>query len=281
MRKIAVFMLASFWIFSALALPSSPEKDLRITLAERQIQDLSLEGLSVVFYVKITNSSDSVYYISDTSYRFVVNQRDYVRLETPLENKIRIDASSDTFLSFPLKITYSHLFQAVSGIEQEDKAICYLAGTMRFTDGRKEKGRLPFAFSGEFPLFKEPKIELLSLDINDMTIGGADLSLKVRFTNRNGFELFVDRISYQLHLRNKPIGEGQIGGDKNIDSQGDKVFSLPMLLNFFEVGIDLHDILHQDSVLCRFSGQLKVRTIWGELDIPFEKSESVSIAEIP
>ncbi len=114
-----------------------------------------------------------------------------------------------------------------------------------------------------------------------MTIGGADLSLEVRFANKNGFELFVDSISYRLHLRDKPIGEGKIGGDKNIDGRGAKVFSLPLLLNFFEVGKDVHDILRQDSVLCRFSGQLKVRTIWGRLMIPFEKSERVSIARTP
>ena len=281
MRKIICFLLASFWVFMGLAAPNSLEKDIRVSLEEKQIQDLSLAGLSLVFYVKITNSARSPYYLSGYNYRFVVNQIDYVRLETLLENKIKIDPLSDTLLSFPLKITYSHLFQAVEGIELEDKAASYLAGTMRFSDGRKEKGKLPFAFSGEFPLFKKPETGLLSLRVNDMTIGGADLSLEVQFANRNGFELFVDSISYSLQLGEKKIGEGKINGDKNINSRGEKVFSLPLLLNFFEVGKDVYDILHQPSVPCHFSGELKVRTIWGKLDIPFEKRERVSIARIP
>lgn len=279
-KKICLF-LSFFWIFVGFTIPSSLTKDLKISLEEKQIQDLSISGLSLVFYIKITNTSRSIYYFSGYDYRFVVNQKEYIRVDTPMSNGIRIDPSSDTLLSFPLKITYSLLFQEVEGIEKEDKATCYLAGAMRFSDGRKEKGKLPFSFSGEFPLFKNPEIECLSLDVNDLTIGGADLSFEVRFKNRNGFELFVDSIKYALQLGEKPIGEGKISGDKNIKSRTDKVFSLPLLLNFFEVGKDVYNILHQPSALCRFSGELKVRTVWGTLNIPFDKRERVSISRIP
>lgn len=279
-KKICLF-LSFFWIFVDFAIPNSLTKDLKISLEEKQIQDLSISGFSLVFYIKITNTSRSIYYFSGYDYRFVVNQKEYIRLDTPMSNGIRIEPSSDTLLSFPLKITYSLLFQEVEGIEKEDKATCYLAGTMRFSDGRKEKGKLPFSFSGEFPLFKSPEIECLSLDVNDLTIGGADLSFEVRFKNRNGFELFVDSIRYALQLGEKPIGEGKISGDKNIKSRTDKVFSLPLLLNFFEVGKDVYNILHQPSALCRFSGELKVRTVWGTLNIPFDKRERVSISRIP
>lgn len=279
-KKICLF-LSFFWIFVGFAIPNSLTKDLKISLEEKQIQDLSISGFSLVFYIKITNTSRSIYYFSGYDYRFVVNQKEYIRVDTPMSNGIRIEPSSDTLLSFPLKITYSLLFQEVEGIEKEDKATCYLAGTMRFSDGRKEKGKLPFSFSGEFPLFKSPEIECLSLDVNDLTIGGADLSFEVRFKNRNGFELFVDSIKYALQLGEKPIGEGKISGDKNIKSRTDKVFSLPLLLNFFEVGKDVYNILHQPSALCRFSGELKVRTVWGTLNIPFDKRERVSISRIP
>lgn len=279
-KKICLF-LSFFWIFVGFVIPSSLTKDLKISLEEKQIQDLSISGLSLVFYIKITNTSRSIYFLSGYDYRFVVNQKEYISLDTPMSNEIRVEPSSDTLLSFPLKITYSLLFQEVEGIEKEDKATCYLAGTMRFSDGRKEKGKLPFSFSGEFPLFKSPEIECLSLDVNDLTIGGADLSFEVRFKNRNGFELFVDSIRYFLQLGEKPIGEGKISGDKNIKGRTDKVFSLPLLLNFFEVGKDVFNILHQPSALCRFSGELKVRTVWGILNIPFDKRERVSISRIP
>ena len=261
---------------------ASVEKDLAISLSESQIQDLSLQGLSLVFYVKIANSSSKDYYLSGYEYRFVVNQTDYIQLKTGLEeNKIKIDALKDNFISFPIKITYVHLFQVVKGLENQDKVSCYLTGIMNFSDGQKEKGKLPFAFSGEFPLFKPPDIAILKLKINNMTIGGADLNVDVKLTNNNGFELMVDKITYKLQLQTKPIGQGEIKGDKNIKSHQSRTFGLPLLLNFFEVGKEVYDILCQSEAICHFQGEMEVQTVWGKVTIPLDKVERVIISRIP
>ncbi|MFP4082854.1 MAG: LEA type 2 family protein [Candidatus Aminicenantes bacterium] len=264
------------------AVNASLEDDLSISLEERQIQDLGLSGLNLVFYIKIKNSSPSAYYLSGYHYRLVVDHTEYIRMEMPLAGQmIRIDPASSTLLSFPLKITYAHLFQVVKGASEKDKALCYLSGAMRFSDGRREKGKLAFAFSGEFPIFKLPEVECLSIQVNDITIGGAELSFEARFKNRNGFELLVDSISYTVQLGEKPIGEGRIRGDKNMESRAEKDFSLPLLLNFFEVGRDVYDLLHQPSAVCRFTGELKCRTVWGRVTIPFDKQDKVIISRKP
>lgn len=281
MRKKTYIFLVFFLAFGILARSSSLKKDLKISLEEKQIQNLTTQGLNLVFYVKISNFSRSVYYFSGYDYRFVVNHREYIHLESLLESKIKIDALSDTLLSFPIKITYSHLFRTIEGLEQENKALCYLTGTMKFSNGRRKKGKLNFAFSGEFPIFKKPEIEFIKLRVNDLTIGGADLDFEVQFKNNNGFELLVDNITYALQLGGKTIGKDKISGHKNIKSRSNKIFSLPLLLNFFEVSQDVRGILQQTSALCRFSGEIKVRTIWGSLNIPFDKKERISISRIP
>jgi len=79
-------------------------------------------------------------------------------------------------------------------------------------------------------------------------------------------------------LGEKRVGEGVISGDKNIESRGGRVFSIPLLLNFFEVGKEVYNLLHQASALCRISGEIEVRTAWGRIKIPFDKSEKVTIS---
>jgi len=273
--------LLFLWAFASSALPISLREDLSISLEEKKIKDLSDSGLLLVFYVNISNSSSSPYYLSSYDYRFVVNQKEYFRLSKSLEEYIRIEARGKTLLSFPLKITYGHLFRIVEGIENENKAQCYLTGAMNFSDGRKEKGRLPFAFSGEFPIFKKPEIEFLTLQVKEMTIGGADISFKMSFKNSNAFELLVDRIRYGFHLAGKSVGEGIISGDKNIESGEIKVFSIPFLLSFFEVGKEVYTQLLQPSAPCRFFGDIEVRTAWGYIKIPFDKSDKVTISRSP
>lgn len=281
LRKTLCFFLLFLWAFASSALPLSLRKDLSISLEEKKIKDLGVSGLFLIFYVNISNSSSSPYFLSSYDYRFVVNQKEYFRLSTPLEEYIRIEAKGNTLLSFPLKITYAHLFRAVEGIEKEDKVQCYLTGAMTFSDGRREKGRLPIAFSGEFPIFKKPEIEFLTLQVKEMTIGGADISFKVSVKNSNAFELLVDKIRYGFQLGGKPVGEGIISGDKNIEGGEIRVFSIPFLMSFFEIGKEVYIQLRQPSAICRFFGEIEVRTAWGYIKIPFDKSDKVTISRNP
>lgn len=278
LKKRISLWLALLMTFVSLAFPKSLEKDLSISLNAKRIRDFTVSGLSLVFYVNISNSSSSSYYLSKYDYRFVVNQQEYLRLQTSLSEQIEIGAKGNTLISLPVKITYAHLFEVVKEAEKFNKAQCYLTGGMTFSDGRREKGRLPVAFSGEFPIFKPPEADIVSLEVHAMTIGGADLTFEVSFKNSNVFELLVDRISYRLSLGEKPIGGGEIGGDKNIESLDAKVFSLPLLIEFYDVGKDVYNILHQPSALCRVKGEMVIRTIWGRLEIPFDKSKKIAVS---
>jgi len=281
LRKTLCFFLLFLWAFASSALPVSLRKDLSISLEEKKIKDLDVSGLFLIFYVNISNSSSSAYFLSSYDYRFVVNQKEYFRLSNSLEKYIRIEARGNTLLSFPLKITYANLFRVVEGIEKDDKAQCYLTGAMTFSDGRREKGRFPFAFSGEFPIFKKPEIEFLTLQVKEMTIGGADISFKMSFKNSNAFELLVDRIRYGFHVGGKSVGEGIISGDKNIESGEVRVFSIPFLMSFFEVGKEVYTQLREPSALCRFFGEIEVRTAWGYIKIPFDKSDKATVSRSP
>jgi len=276
-RKFYLFSVI-FLLLSSFTL-SRDLKDIEISLEEKRIQDLSPSGVTVVFYVNIKNSSSKPYYLSRYHYRFVVNQKEYLRLQTSLEEGIKVNAAGNTLIALPVKITYNLLFQTADELRKEDKALCYLIGELGFSDGRKEKGGIPFAFSGEFPIFEEPDIEFSALKLNDLTIGGADLNFEVKFTNKNGFELLLNRISFTLKFEGHMINEGTIPGDKTIESHGEKIFSLPLLLNFFEVGKDVSAVLQQPSMLCDFSGEIEVRTIWGKIKIPFYKTGTITITK--
>lgn len=276
-RKKACLFFSVFMLLSNLALARSLRDDIKISLEEHQIQDFSLSGLSLVFYVKIANSSSKLYYLSSYNYRFVVNQIEYIHLKTSLEGGLMINPGGSTFIALPVKITYELLFQNVSGIEEQDKAQCYLMGELGFSEGRRERGGLPIVFSGEFPIFKKPEVELVNLVIKAHTIGGADLAFNAEFINKNSYELFVDSIHYSIKLGGFLLSEGYISGDKNIEKHGKKPFSLPILLNFFEVSKDVSSILKQPSAVCQFSGEFDLRTIWGRLTIPFDKIEQIAL----
>jgi len=254
----------------------SAKKDLSITLKEQKALGLTSSGLVLSFHLNVANSSPSPYFLTRYFYRVLINQREYLNLETALDQPLVIEGGGATLISIPVKITYELLFQAIPGVDE--KASCDLSGELTFADSKKRQERVPVAVSGNFPIFKDPEVELLPLRIRDLTVGGSDLTFEVRLRNPNFFDFIVDRITYKLLLAGTTVSVGMLGGNKNIDARGDKVFSLPMLLDFFETGTGLLEALTKQSVPCQFSGEIEVDSIWGKLKVPFDKKGVLSLA---
>ena len=273
---LLVICLGCFPLVSAKQL----SRTVKATLLEKKVQNLSFSGLNLVFYVNITNSSSKPAYLIRYDYRFEVNQTEYLSLHKNVSGTFKIDPKKSTVISLPVKISYENLFQAIEGIEENDKANCYLAGGLTFSDGKKKVERISIAFSGDFPILKEPEIEFHAFEIKDLTIGGADLELKVIFKNKNGFELLVDKLKYKIKLGDISINEGSVSGNKNVDGKGSRVFSFPILFSFFEVGKEVYDILRQRSSMCYFSGEAEVKTAWGRVKIPIDIAEVITFSRV-
>ncbi len=270
---ILVILLAGFCFAGAL------DKDLSISLEVKQVENLSAKSLNYVFYLNIKNVSSKSYYLTRYRYRFVVDEREYLQLSTSLSEGVDIRPSATTMVAVPVKITYEHLFQTIDGISGMDSASCYLMGELFFSDGRKERGSLPIAFNGEFPIFRVPEVEILSLDANTISIAGADLDFHVKFINRNSFNLRVYKITYSLKFDGFLVDQGQIDGDKNIDARGEKVFMIHLLLNFFEVGKELYSVLQKSDLDAAFSGEIEFLTQWGRMQIPFSLNKKLLISK--
>jgi LEA14-like dessication related protein len=276
MKKISV--LICFLLLTAVLMPAKNIKDeIKITVEEKQVQELSPEGLNYVFYVNIFNSSDKTYNLSSYNYRFVVNQVEYLRLQNSLDGGLTIPSEGSTMIAVPVKITYALLFENVPGIEDLKSVPCFLMGELVFSEGRKEKGSIPVAFSGEFPIFKEPEINPEKVDLKTLTVGGAEVEVAMNIRNPNGFELKVERIRYEIAFGGHPVGEGVLYEEARIENRAEKVYSIPLLLNFFEVGKDVHGLLQGESLPCSISGEIEINTEWGFLSLPFTLQKNIPI----
>jgi LEA14-like dessication related protein len=254
------------------------DKDITISLELKQVENLSPLSLKYVFYINITNSSSRTYVLTRYRYRFVVEEKEYLQLYTAPSGGLELKAYGKTMIAIPVKITYEFLFQAIEEVRKKDTASCYLMGELFFGDGRRERGSLPIAFSGEFPIFKIPEVEILSLHANTVSIGGADLDLKVKLVNSNGFDLWVDDVVYNLKLGGYTVDGGRIEGDKDVKKKEEKIFSLHLLINFFDVGKDVYSILQKSEVNVSFSGEIEFRTDWGRMKIPFAEAQKIPLS---
>ncbi len=272
---------ACFLLSLALPLVISGSQRNTVTLAleDKIVKDLSSSGLTLAFHIGAANSSRNEKLLVSYRYRVFVNQREYLDMEVPLDQPLTVPAGEKLLIALPVKITYALLFQEVGVLE--DRAQCDIVGEMFFGDGGRREERVSFAFSGEFPIFHDPEVEFLPLQVKTLTVGGADVAFRPKFSNRNNFDLLINRISFRLFLGDKDVLSGEIPGDKTIPGSGEKVFALPVLIDFFEEGPEIRSMFETGRLPSRIVGDLEIASVWGKLLIPFDEQQDITIDRQP
>ena len=267
-----------FFLIAAGLMASPAKKNIVVSLERKEIRDMDSSGLILVFFLEIANSSRSSYSLGEYDYRVVVEGADYFALKTNLEAPILVEKDRTTRISLPIKITYADLLERVPAVADLPKASCYVTGLLMFADSRGRQEKILFAFSGDFPVFRDLEVEVKPLAVKTLTIGGAEFTLSFSFRNRNSFELTLGKLAYKFEVEGRTIAEGVMPGGKKIESQAEVVFSLPLMLDFFEVGREVFDSFQKPSAAFLLSGDSRVDSVWGEVKVSFAAKGDVQIS---
>ena len=280
MRKIVLFLSLLLAVLGA-ADARSAKRDLKITVQEKRVQNLSPQGLTLSFVLQVANSSSEPWLLASYDYRILVANAEFFRLQRTLDAPLAITPSSQTLISLPVRVTYDYLFQSFPAGRERDKLECTLVGGMFFAEEAGEKGeRVNVAMAGDFPVYKGLQTIILPLEIRAFSVGGVDLTFRAEIRNRNAFPVQVRGLSYRLEVGGKQVAGGKTACDGSLNPQTAWPFKLPLLLEFFEVGPELYSLLKKPEVGCRFSGEVLISIPWGEFSIPFDQKENTQVKRV-
>jgi LEA14-like dessication related protein len=273
-KRPASFLMLAALLAAEAAAPAGKD-DLILALKEKVIRNLSSAGLVLAFHIGVTNASSTARELVRYRYRVRINQTEYLNMTVSLEAPLAVPPERETLVALPIKISYDNLRAAVGPVEGQ--APCDVVGEMFFRNARGKEQKIAFAYSGEFPIFQDPEVDILPLKVNDLTVGGADVVFRPRFKNFNGYELIVDVIDFELYFAGHQVLAGPIPGDKSLPRVGEKIFSLPFLLDFFEAGEEVREAFTKEEFPCRFTGRIEIASVWGRLHIRFDKTQTLRL----
>ena len=270
---LGVFLAAS----AAPGSVAGAKDEITLELRQKVIKNLSSSGLILAFHVAVINPAQAPRELVRYRYRVRIDQKEYINTAVTLPQPLAVPAAGETLIALPVKITYDLLRQAIGPIEGQ--GLCDIVGEMYFLNERNREQKASFAFSGEFPIFKDPEVDLLPLDVLDLTVGGADVVFHPRFRNPNGYDLVVEAIDFELAFSGRIVLAGSISGDKSLPRTGEKTFSLPFLVDFFEAGESVRAGFAKDEFPCRFTGRITIASVWGQLVIPFDVTQALRLSK--
>ena len=282
MKRTCVQVLTGLAALSLLipaAQGRSLKKDLKISLQEKRVQGMSAEGLTLGFVLEVANSSPDPCRLAGYDYRVLVENAEFFRLDRTLEAPLDIAPSGRTLVSLPVKLTYAYLFDTNPGLINKEKLDCTLVGGLIFAEEGKKGERLNVAMTAHFPVFKGFRTLIRPLEVRGLSVGGSDLTFRAEFQNLSAFGLEVESIHYRLELAAKMVAQGRAGGGR-LEASGSTALTLPLLLEFFELGVDLFPLLQKSEADCRLSGELCILTPWGRHSVPFDQTLATAVRRV-
>jgi len=253
-------------------LAPAARRNIVLTLDKKEIRDVTSSGLVLVFQIEVANASSNAYSLSEYDYRVVVEGTDLFAWRTSLEEPIPVDKGSKARIALPIKISYAEVYKTIPAAEGKTKLNGYATGLMIFTDAKKRQEKVPFAFSGEFPVFQDVKITFQPIDVKILTIGGTEFVFSFSLRNPNDFELVLGRLDHRLDLDGKTAAQGALGGENKLEPGGEKAFSLPVMLDFFEVGKEFYAIFDKPAAAVRLSLTATADSIWGPIKLSYTQA---------
>jgi hypothetical protein len=269
-----IFCLLALALTVASLAPAA-RRNIVLALDKKEIRDLTSSGLVLVFQIEVANASSNAYSLSQYDYRVVVDGTDLFAWRTTLEEPIPVGKEGQTKIALPFKISFAEVYKTIPAAEGKTKLNCYATGLMIFTDAKKRQEKVPFAFSGEFPVFKDVEVTVQPVEMKALTIGGTEFVFSFSLRNPNDFELVLGSLDYRLEFDGKTAAKGAIEGEHKLAAGGEQAFTLPVMLDFFEVGKEFYAIFDKPAAACRLGLEAIADSVWGPIKLSYTKEAQV------
>lgn len=179
---------------------------------EPRIAGLDLDGLDVVFDVKVYNPLPSA--IHAPRFRYALDVQERTLASGRQAAGADFPATGVGTVPIPARITYRELEALYGDLSGRSEADYHLSGEFKVPLFGSTVD-LPFEHAGALPIVRPPEIELQNVDTSGVSALGGEIVIDIGLTNPNGFALGVDDLGYGLLLRGSDVGSlsGTTGGD--------------------------------------------------------------------
>ena len=185
-------------------------------------------------------------------------------------------------IQIPLSLSFVDIYNTFQGLKNQDSTTYEINAGLSFTiQIPGVPNRIPIRRTGTLPLLKLPKISVASLKLNNLSLTGADLSLKVKVMNPNAFRFMLKGMTYDFEINGAQWLSGNSQENLQVSAKDESLLNFPISLNFFQIGRSVAQLLKNDQPLeYRFKGAVNLDSslpLLGEVHLPFVRSGRIRI----
>lgn len=218
-----------------------------LSITDVRITDFAFDEIELTYDVKIDNPNPVAVQMLSYDYDFKINNNDFIQGDQ--DKQLRIESSGATTFQIPMRLNFQELYNLFNSLRGQDEADYQLLANLDFDVPVIGKTTLPLEKNGSVPMIKLPKINVSSLEVNEVSFSQANLVLNMEIDNPNGFGLLVNALSYDLNVNGRNWVEGNNRKKITIGENNSNRIAIPISLNISEIGSSVIQLLNNSSGL--------------------------------
>ena len=242
-----------------------------------EVQDLSLDGLTLRFEVEVRNPYAVGLPVAKLDYSVATGGEPFLTGAATDQGVIPADGSRT--LPITARVGFLDLIRSVSSIKP-GRTVSYAAEIGVSVDtsvlGRL---RLPVKTKGSFPVPTVPSVNLVTLEWRSLSRSEASAVMVLEIGNRNDFSFNLDGLAYDLSLGGAKIITGEVSDVIEVESGRTSEIRIPISFKPSSLGIAAFRILSGSGSSWSMDGKVGLMTHWGRLRMPFQNKGDTTFTQ--
>jgi len=213
----------------------------QVRIAATELEALSFSGLTLRFDVEIENPNPIGIGLSGFDYELQIEGNSFVSGE--VAEKVTIAARDRSIVPLPVELGFEEIGQTIAALEGKEEAAYRLSSGFTFDLPVLGRVRVPVETEGTFPILRAPRLQVMSLRLNEISLSGASLALDLELINRNIFKIFVESLEYRFQVDGRDWASGMHQQRVRILENNSARLTIPLNLDFGALGRGVYQII--------------------------------------
>jgi LEA14-like dessication related protein len=253
MRKNSVSLLIAFGapILAAVVLLAGSCETIRdavdavrkpeVRIAGTELEALTFTGVTLLFEVEVQNPNPIGIGLSGFDYELEIEGNSFVSGQ--IQDRVTIAARDSSIIPLPVELGFAEVVQTFEALEEREEAAYRLSSGFIFNLPVLGRVRIPVQTEGTFPILRPPRLQVLGLRLNQISLAGASLELELEMTNRNNFRVFVESLEYRFQVDGRNWASGMRQERVRIPDGGSAGITVPIDLDFGALGRGVYQLI--------------------------------------
>lgn len=244
-----------------------------------RVSDFNFEEMELTYDIKVDNPNALSVQMLAYDYNLDINEHTLVTGDQKKE--LAIEASGASTFQVPMRLNFRDVYRSVQSLRDSEEVSYNFLSNLMFDLPVLGQTKVPVRKEGRIPLLKTPKISLEDFEVTGINLSSADINMKLRFDNPNGFGINVNALKYDLMINGEQWFNGTALQGATIKEQGVTMLNIPVSLNISKMGMSAYRLLTGgESFDYKIKGNFDLNAqheLLGQTTLDFLRSGNISL----